>query len=125
MLRILPPTFKPVLQQMRLRKLVAETREYFYSLQQNLYMSRVLPAQDKLVLPQVTQIRSVMRDSRVILSNQKSWVFTQFATTWFVARQVSKSVGGKKTSLQQFCKTSFGYPFYRMRIKIIFTLMTL
>ena len=57
MLRILPPTFKPVLQQMRLRKLVAETREYFYSLQQNLYMSRVLPAQGKLVLPQVTQIR--------------------------------------------------------------------
>ena len=57
MLRILPPTFKPVLQQMRFRKLVAETREYFYCLQQNLYMSRVLPAQGKLVLPQVTQIR--------------------------------------------------------------------
>ena len=54
----------------------------------------------------------VKRDSRVILSNQKSWLFTQFATTWFVARQVSTSVGGKKkTSLQQFCKTSFGYPF--------------
>ena len=48
----------------------------------------------------------VKGDSRVILSNQKSWVFTQFATTWFVARQVSTSVGGKKTSLQQFCKTS-------------------
>ena len=67
----------------------------------------------------------VKGDSRVILSNQKSWVFTQFAATWFVAKQVSTSVGGKKTSLQQFCKTSFGYPFYRMRIKIIFTLMTL
>ena len=48
----------------------------------------------------------VKRDSGVILSNQKSCVFTQFATTWFVARQVSTSVGGKKTSLQQFCKTS-------------------
>ena len=48
----------------------------------------------------------VKGDSRVILSNQKSWVFTQFAETWFVAKQVSTSVGGKKTSLQQFCKTS-------------------
>ena len=49
---------------------------------------------------------SVKPHSRVILSNQKSWVLTQFATTWFVARQVSTSVSGKKTSLQQFCKTS-------------------
>ena len=47
---------------------------------------------------------SVKRDSRVILSNQKSWVLTQFATTWFVARHVSTSVGGEKTSLQQFAK---------------------
>ena len=81
-------------------------------MQQNLYMLRVLPAQGKLVLPQVTQIgckaslrrsrfwmsrnfggalrdiqktaareTSVKPHSRVILSNQKSWVLTQFATT--------------------------------------------
>ena len=38
----------------RVRKVVAESREWFYFLQQNLYMLRVLPAQGKLVLQQVT-----------------------------------------------------------------------
>ena len=39
MLRVLSPTFKPILQKI----------EQFYFLQQNLYMLRVLPAQGKFV----------------------------------------------------------------------------
>ena len=54
---------------------------------------------------------SVKRDSRVILSNQKSWVFTKFAASWFVARQVSTSVGGKKLVCSSFAKQVVGYPF--------------
>ena len=38
----------------KLRKVVAESRELFYFLHQNLYMLRVLRAQGKLVLQQVT-----------------------------------------------------------------------
>ena len=38
MLRVLVATFKPILQQCRLRKFVAESREWFYFLQQNLYI---------------------------------------------------------------------------------------
>ena len=54
----------------------------------------------------------VWRDSRVILSNQKS-VFEQLATTSFVARQVSMGVSGKTRKiafqlvLQQCCKRSW------------------
>ena len=50
-----------------------------YFLLQNLFMLRVLPAQGKLVFQQVTKwrISSIWRDSRVILSCQKS-VLTKY-----------------------------------------------
>ena len=38
----------------RLRKVVAESSELFYFLQQNPYMLRVLPAHSRLALQQVT-----------------------------------------------------------------------
>ena len=108
MLSILRPTFKPVLQQMRLpqiAKRVAEIREYFT------FCNKICTCRAFYQLKANLSCRKwrksgVKRDSRVILSDQKSWVFTQFAAAWFVARQVSTSVGGKKTCLQQFCKTS-------------------
>ena len=109
MLSILRPTFKPVLQQVRLprlRKRVAEIREYFSFLQKKTFKFCAFYQPKANLFCRKWRKSGVKRDSGVILSNQKSCVFTQFATTWFVARQVSTSVGGKKTSLQQFCKTS-------------------
>jgi len=38
----------------RLQNVVAQSREYFYFFEQNLYRLCVLPAQGKLVLQQVT-----------------------------------------------------------------------
>ena len=59
------------------------------------------------------------RDSRVILSNQKS-VLTQFAITWFVGRQVWTRMVKRATSLfNLFCSnvskqfSPFCCPFYR------------
>ena len=62
----------------------------------------------------------IWRESRAILSNQKS-VFRQLATTWFDTRQVSTWVVNKAASLfnnlffQQCCKASctFFFPFSR------------
>ena len=52
----------------RLRKVVAESREWFYFFRQSIYMLRVLPTQDKLVCSKWRK-SLVWRDS---LSNQKS-----------------------------------------------------
>ena len=52
----------------------------------------------------------VWRDSRVILSNQKSVLSRQLATTWFVARQVWTWVVKRATSqfnsFRSICKTN-------------------
>ena len=53
MLRVLPPMKQTCLAQIRFLQ-VAESKEYFYFLQRNLYTLRVLPAHGKLVLQQVT-----------------------------------------------------------------------
>lgn len=53
MLCVLPPMKQTFLAQIRFLQ-VAESREYFYFLQRNLYTLRVLPAHSKLVLQQVT-----------------------------------------------------------------------
>ena len=52
----------------RLRKVVAESREWFYFFRQNIYMLRVLPTQEKLFCSKWPK-PLVWRDS---LSNQKS-----------------------------------------------------
>lgn len=53
MLCVLPPMKHTFLAQIRFLQ-VAESREYLYFLQRNLYTLRVLPAHGKLVLQQVT-----------------------------------------------------------------------
>ena len=88
-------------------KVVAESREQFYFLQQNLYMLRVLRIQAKanLFCRKWRHCR-VWRDSCVFLSNEKS-VFTQLAAT-----SICLNLGDKKCNisfqhvLQQCCKTS-------------------
>ena len=80
-------------------------------------MLRVLPAQGKLILQQVTEWRNffVWRDSRVLLCNQKS-VFTQIAAS-FICCKTGLSVGGKTRNIafqhvrQQWAH--FCCPFYR------------
>ena len=80
-------------------------------------MLRVLPAQGKLILQQVTEWRNffVWRDSRVLLCNQKS-VFTQIAAS-FICCKTGLSVGGKTRDIafqhvrQQW--SHFCCPFYR------------
>ena len=73
------PRIKSVLQQISLLP-VAESREQFYFFQENLYKLRVLPAQGKRVLQQVTCNTHVKRDSRVIFSSQNP-ICTQLAPT--------------------------------------------
>ena len=83
-----------------------------------LYMLRVLSARGKLVRSKWSN-SLVLRDYRVILSNQKS-AFTQLATTLFAGRQVS-FIGGKtrKIAIQLFCSNvakqiaRFCHPFNR------------
>ena len=66
-----------VLQQIRLfqvAKSVAESRELFYFSQQSLYMLRVLPAQGKLVLQQVTLLPCNFIQPRPQGFSLKKWV---------------------------------------------------
>ena len=71
-----------------LQNVVAESRELFYFLQQNAYMLRVLPARVKLLLHSKWRNSGVWRDSRLILSSQKS-VFKQLCCL------TGLSMGGK------------------------------
>ena len=93
------PLTKPVLQQLgccRLGKELlkkAESSSTFCN--KPLHVAR-FTGQGKLILQRVTQ-SCLCPDSRVILSNQLS-VFTQFATAWFVARQVWTWVIKRATS---------------------------
>ena len=87
----------------RVRKVVAESREWFYFLQQNLYTLRVLRAQAKanLFFSKWRNSR-VWCDSRVVLSNQK----------FLICYKTGLTVCGRTSNiaiqlfLQKCCKTS-------------------
>ena len=64
----------------RLRKVVGESTEWFYFLQQNLYMCTFYRSKANLFCSRLRNSR-VWRDSSVILSNKKS-VFAQHAATF-------------------------------------------
>ena len=111
MLRVLPPAaFKRLSCNnsgcCRLRTFVAE----LYFLQQNLYMLRVYRSKANLFCCKWLN-SLVWRDSRVILSNQKSVLSRQLATTWFVSRQVWTWVVKREillfNSFRSSCKPSF------------------
>ena len=122
MLRVLPSTFTPENRVVAgCEKMVQKVASSSTFLQQNLYMLRVLPAQDKLRFWSKWHNFRLWRDSRVISSNQKS-VFTQFATTWLVAKQVWTWLVKLATSLfnsfcsnvpKQVARSCLCCPFYR------------
>ena len=93
----------------RLRKVVAST-EWFYFLQQNLYMCTFYRSKANLFCSRLRNSR-VWRDSRVILSNKKS-VFAQHAAT-FTCFKTGLNGGVQKCNiafepvLRQFCKKKF------------------
>ena len=87
----------------RVRKVVAESWEWFYFLHQNLYTLRVLRAQAKVNLFFSKWHNSrVWCDSRVVLSNQK----------FLICYKTGLTVGGRTRNiaiqlfLQKCCKTS-------------------
>ena len=94
----------------RLRKVVAESTEWFYFLQQNLYMCTFYRSKANLFCSRLRNSR-VWRDSSVILSNNKS-VFAQHAAT-FTCFKTGFNGGVKKCNiafehvLRQFCKKKF------------------
>ena len=94
----------------RLRKVVAESTECFYFLQQNLYMCTFYRSKANLFCSRSPNSR-VWRDSRVILSNKKS-VFAQHAAT-FTCFKTGLNGGVQKCNiafepvLRQFCKKKF------------------
>ena len=94
----------------RLRKVVAEIREWFYFLPQNLYMCTFYLSKANLFCSRLRNSH-VSRDSRVILSNKKS-VFAQHAAT-FTCFKTGLNGGVKKSNiafehvLRQFCKKKF------------------
>ena len=103
----------------RLRKVVAEIREWFYFLPQNLYMCTFYRSKANLFCSRLRNSR-VWRDSRVILSNKKL-VFAQHAAT-FTCFKTGLNGGVKKCNiafehvLLQFCKKKVPRcccPFYR------------
>ena len=103
----------------RLRKVVAESTEWFYFLQQNLYMCTFYRSKANLFCSRLRNSR-VWRDSSVILSNKKS-VFAQHAAT-FTCFKTGLNGGVKKCNiafehvLRQFCKKKVPRcccPFYR------------
>ena len=75
-----------------------ERRELLFFLQQNLYMLRVLLAQQFC-------FSAWRRDSPVILSNPKS-VFTQLATTWFGLNVFSNTRNVAFELILQQCRTT-------------------
>ena len=93
----------------RLRKVVAESREWFYFLQQNLYMCTFYRSKANLFCSKLRN-SLVWRDSSVILSNKRS-VFAQHAAT-FTCFKTGLNGGVKKRNiafqhvLRQFCKKS-------------------
>ena len=83
----------------RLKKVVAERREWFYFLPQHLYILRVLPERHKANLICSKWLNSrAWRDSRVILSNQES-VFRKLA---FIGCKTGLTVGGKTCNIAMF-----------------------
>ena len=94
----------------RLRKVVTESTEWFYFLQQNLYMCTFYRSKANLFCSRLRNSR-VWRDSSVILSNKKS-VFAQHAAT-FTCFKTGLNGGVKKCNiafehvLRQFCKKKF------------------
>ena len=94
----------------RLRKVVAESTEWFYFLPQNLYMCTFYRSKANLFCSKLRN-SLVWRDSSVILSNKRS-VFAQHAAT-FTCFKTGLNGGVKKCNiafehvLRQFCKKKF------------------
>ena len=105
----------------RLRKVVAESTEWLYFLQQNLYMCTFYRSKANLFCSRLRNSR-VWRDSRVILSNKKS-VFAQHAAT-FTCFKTGLNGAVKKCNiafehvLRQFCKKKFHVFFSRFTVAL-------
>ena len=112
-MHVLPPTFKPVLQQIRFLEVAKSSskkkRVTLLFAAKTVHM-RVLPAQGKIVLKQVRNSR-VWRNCRVILSNQKSVYTLDLQQVLFFCK-TGLNMGGKTCNIaiqlvfQQCYKTS-------------------
>ena len=96
----------------RLRKVVAERREWFHFVPQNLPMCTFYRPKANFFCSKLRNSR-VLHDSRVILSNKES-VFSQHAAT-FTCFKTGLNGGVKKCNiafehvLRQFCKKKFHF----------------